>query len=42
MLIIFMVITPMLSKGVSVDLVEDQEPYPHAGGRQERRDRDAP
>ena len=33
MLIIFMVITPMLSKGVSVDHGEDEESDPHAGRR---------
>ena len=38
LLIIFMVITPMLSKGVSVDMVKTQESHPHAGGGQERRD----
>ena len=33
MLIIFMVITPMLSKGVSVDLVKTQTPDLDAGRR---------
>ena len=42
MLIIFMVITPMLSKGVSVDLVKTKQPDRHAGGRQERRRSFAP
>ena len=37
MLIIFMVITPMLSKGVSVDMVQDEEPHRDAGRRQGRR-----
>ena len=37
MLIIFMVITPMLSKGVSVDLVKTKNPIAHAERRQGRR-----
>ncbi len=35
LLIIFMVITAMLSKGDSVDLVKDEEPRPDAGRRKE-------
>ena len=33
LLIIFMVITPMLTKGVSGGNGEDQEPHRHAGRR---------
>ena len=40
LLIIFMVITPMLTKGVSVDMVRTKNPDRHAGGRQGRRHSD--
>ena len=36
LLIIFMVITPMLQKGVSVDLAKVNNPESHAGRRQGR------
>ena len=38
LLIIFMVITPMLQKGVSVDLAQVNNPEQHAGRRKGRRD----
>ena len=37
LLIIFIVITPMLSKGISVDMAKTKNPVSDAGGRQRRR-----
>ena len=37
LLIIFIVITPMLSKGITVEMVKTKNPIHDAGGRQRRR-----